>query len=187
MNIFRSRQFVCSVLFFVFVSFLIPPMAFAQAAAREKSGAEVFLKWFTIGAVVVGTVVGVATVGLPGLFFGPLIGAAAATLTGLIFQANPVDQWRAVFNKAPAYNNRNVAGMAYEMYNGKNTSNAASFANSASKESVDNSDMMEAFAAYQKAHKAYQEAVSSGDQTNIAAKAAAVRETKAALDAAKGR
>ncbi|HNX75349.1 MAG TPA: hypothetical protein PLM07_07805 [Candidatus Rifleibacterium sp.] len=70
--------------------------------SREKSGAEIFLKWFNIGAMVVGAGVGVASFGVAGLVLGPVIGAAAATLTGIIFQANPVDQWRAVVNKPPA-------------------------------------------------------------------------------------
>ncbi|KAF1082441.1 MAG: hypothetical protein GQF41_1162 [Candidatus Rifleibacterium amylolyticum] len=177
MYIFRSRLFISTMLLIFMATMMVPAQLFAQTASREKSGAEIFLKWFTIGAMVVGAGVGVATFGVAGLVLGPVIGAAAATLTGILFQANPVDQWRAVVNKPPRYSNSNIAGMAVDMASERKT------------EVRPGADMspQDALAAYRSAYSAYEEAVKAGDQTDIAKKAAAVRDAKSAYNKALGR
>lgn len=54
MYIFRSRLFISTMLLIFMATMMVPAQLFAQTASREKSGAEIFLKWFTIGAMVVG-------------------------------------------------------------------------------------------------------------------------------------
>ncbi len=170
----RSKLFASSVMLVFLVTMLLPGNlpVFGAEAAREKSGAEVFLKWFTIGAVAVGAAVGFASFGAAGLLLGPLAGAGLATLTGIFFQANPVDQWRAVFNKAPKYHNSNAAGMAQQMIRQNKSSVGAE---DASDSSV---SVMEAEAAYKKAYKEYYDAVTANDSAAAAEKAKILEEAK---------
>ncbi len=171
----RSKLFASSVMLVFLVTMLLPGNlpVFGAEAAREKSGAEVFLKWFTIGAVAVGAAVGFASFGAAGLLLGPLAGAGLATLTGIFFQANPVDQWRAVFNKAPKYHNSNAAGMAQQMIR-QNKPSAGSAENS----SDSSTSVMEAEAAYKKAYKEYYDAVTANDSATAAEKAKVLEEAK---------
>lgn len=176
MYIFRSKLIALPVLILMIIGLLLPSQGFAQTKSSSKSGVEVFMKWATIGAMVVGAAVGVASFGVAGLFIGPLIGAAAATIATIFFQGNPVDQWRAVANKPPAYGNRNIFGM---------TQKIASNCNNNSHGDVNASgDVIETEAAYRNAYEAYQEAVKAGDQTNIAEKAASLSQAKSAYKAA---
>lgn len=168
----RSKLFASAVMIVFLVTMLLPVNlpVFGAEAAREKSGAEIFLKWFTIGAVAVGAAVGFASFGAAGLLLGPLAGAGLATLTGIFFQANPVDQWRAVFNKAPKYHNSNAAGMAQQMIKQSK--------NSVSNEEESSISVMEAEAAYKKAYKEYYDAVTANDSATAAEKAKVLEEAK---------
>ncbi len=168
----RSKLFASAVMLVFLVTMLLPGnlLVFGAEAAREKSGAEIFLKWFTIGAVAVGAAVGFASFGAAGLLLGPLAGAGLATLTGIFFQANPVDQWRAVFNKAPKYHNSNAAGMAQQMIKQSK--------NSVSNEEESSISVMEAEAAYKKAYKEYYDAVTANDSATAAEKAKVLEEAK---------
>ncbi|HPW58020.1 MAG TPA: hypothetical protein PLR50_03570 [Candidatus Rifleibacterium sp.] len=168
----RSKLFASAVMLVFLVTMLLPGNlpVFGAEAAREKSGAEIFLKWFTIGAVAVGAAVGFASFGAAGLLLGPLAGAGLATLTGIFFQANPVDQWRAVFNKAPKYHNSNAAGMAQQMIKQSK--------NSVSNEEESSISVMEAEAAYKKAYKEYYDAVTANDSATAAEKAKVLEEAK---------
>ncbi|HOI92213.1 MAG TPA: hypothetical protein PLK28_17060 [Candidatus Rifleibacterium sp.] len=168
----RSKLFASAVMLVFLVTMLLPGNlpVFGAEATREKSGAEIFLKWFTIGAVAVGAAVGFASFGAAGLLLGPLAGAGLATLTGIFFQANPVDQWRAVFNKAPKYHNSNAAGMAQQMIKQSK--------NSVSNEEESSISVMEAEAAYKKAYKEYYDAVTANDSATAAEKAKVLEEAK---------
>ena len=168
----RSKLFASAVMLVFLVTMLLPGNlpVFGAEAAREKSGAEIFLKWFTIGAVAVGAAVGFASFGAAGLLLGPLAGAGLATLTGIFFQANPVDQWRAVFKKAPKYHNSNAAGMAQQMIKQSK--------NSVSNEEESSISVMEAEAAYKKAYKEYYDAVTANDSATAAEKAKVLEEAK---------
>ena len=68
----RSKLFASAVMLVFLVTMLLPGnlLVFGAEAAREKSGAEIFLKWFTIGAVAVGAAVGFASFGAAGLLLG---------------------------------------------------------------------------------------------------------------------
>ncbi len=171
----KQQSFITSLLIFslLFVV-LVPDLSLAQTMTRKKSGAEVFQKWITIGAVVAGGALGVATLGVAGLIVGPLAGAAIATAVGVLMQGNPVDQWRAVFNKEPKYGNANIVG-AIKQEQWSKDSSVRPGATISPQEAQD---------AYNKAYETYKEAVEAGDQSDIAAKAAAVRKAKEELNAA---
>lgn len=176
MYIIRSKFIALPVLILMVVSLLLPSQGFAQAKSPSKSGLEHFLKWITIGSMVVGAAVGVASFGVAGLLIGPIIGAAAATFATIFFQGNPVDQWRAVANKPPAYGNRNIFGMTQKITSDRRNSSPEPVSASG--------NVIETEAAYRNAYEAYQEAVKVGDQTAIADKAARLSKAKAAYKSA---
>ena len=149
-----------------------------HAANNQFETQDNFFKWLSIGSVIAGTAAGIALMGPIGIIAGPIIGAAAVSLTCLMFSVNPMYHWGRLFN----FDNRFTQHRSMHRAFRNAPSSSAEVAEPADTQVDPQISLEQAEAAYQEAYQNYVQAMNSGDQTNIEQTAANLRNAQQIRD-----